>query len=96
MGLPSNCGIELYQKYEKGEKNLITDVPGVKVGHVTLIDDEKGVHTGVTAVLPHSGNIFRNKVMGGTAVINGFGKSAGLVQLEELGTIESPIMLTNT
>ena len=96
MGLPSECGIELYRKYEKGAKNLITDVPGVKVGHVTLIDDEKGVHTGVTAVLPHGGNLIREKVMGGAAVINGFGKSAGLVQLEELGTIETPIMLTNT
>ena len=96
MGLPSECGIELYRKYEKGAKNLITDVPGVKVGHVTLIDDDKGVHTGGTAVLPHGGNLFREKVMGGAAVINGFGKSAGLVQLEELGTIETPIMLTNT
>lgn len=96
MGLPMDCSIELKSKYKRGPKNLITDVPGVKVGHVTLTDENEGVHTGVTCVLPHEGNIFRDKVMAGTAVINGFGKSAGLVQVDELGTIESPIMMTNT
>ena len=96
MGLPEGCEIALHRQYKKGEKNLITDVPGVRVGHVTLNDDEKGIHTGVTAVLPHGGNLFREKVVAGAQVINGFGKSAGLVQVEELGTIEAPIMLTNT
>lgn len=75
-------------------RNLITDVPGVKVGHATIRHGE--VNTGVTAILPHERNLFQEKVMAGAAVINGFGKSAGLVQIEELGTIESPIILTNT
>ncbi len=78
----------------RGARNLITDVPGVRVGHVTLA--EGGVQTGVTAVLPHEGNLFRDKVAAACHVINGFGKSAGLMQLEELGTIETPLLLTNT
>ncbi|AXI08360.1 S58 family peptidase [Oceanobacillus sp. 143] len=84
---------------QKGKENCIIDVEGVKVGHVTLyerIDDENNICTGVTAILPHSGNLYRKKVYAGSAVINGFGKTAGLVQLEELGLLESPIMLTNT
>ncbi len=96
MGLPENCRAKLDNKYPKGKKNLITDVLGVKVGHVTLEDEEKDIHTGVTAILPHGGNLFQNKVAAGVSVINGFGKSAGLVQIEELGTIESPIVMTNT
>lgn len=96
MGLPDTNRAKIDNKYPKGKKNLITDVPGVKVGHVTLQDDEKDVHTGVTAILPHQGNLFRNKVAAGVSVINGFGKSAGLVQIDELGTIESPIIMTNT
>ncbi|NLY19741.1 MAG: P1 family peptidase [Tissierellia bacterium] len=96
MGLPKNSGIDIRCKYEKGNRNLITDVPGIKVGHVTLIDEGKGIHTGVTAILPHSENIFQKKVMAATSVINGFGKSAGLIQIDELGTIESPIIMTNT
>lgn len=96
MGLHEDHGLKLNNSYTKGPKNLITDVPGVKVGHVTLKDPEKGAFTGVTAVLPHDRDIFKEKVMGGAAVINGFGKSIGLVQLDELGTIEAPIMLTNT
>ncbi len=83
----------------RGKWNAITDVPGVKIGHVTL--DEKlqngdYVCTGVTAILPHSGNIFEQKVPAASFVLNGFGKTAGLIQIEELGVIESPIMLTNT
>lgn len=83
-----------------GQKNCITDVEGVKVGHVTLdypIDDE-GTYacTGVTAILPHSGNLFKEKVTAASYVFNGFGKTTGLVQINELGVIESPIMLTNT
>ncbi|WP_243298368.1 DmpA family aminopeptidase [Bacillus litorisediminis] len=84
-----------------GPKNCITDVSGVKVGHVTLdypIDEQNGEYacTGVTAVLPHGGNLFQEKVTAASYVINGFGKTTGLVQIDELGVIESPIMLTNT
>ncbi|MEG0780802.1 MAG: P1 family peptidase, partial [Oscillospiraceae bacterium] len=77
-----------------GPRNLITDVPGVTVGQFTRA--QGAVQTGVTVLLPHGGNLFRDKVVAACHVINGFGKSAGLVQLEELGTIESPIVLTNT
>lgn len=94
MGLPENSGFDLHAKWPRGERDLITDVPGVKVGHVTL--KEGDIHTGVTAVLPHGGNCFQDKVMAGVSVINGFGKSVGLIQIQELGTIETPILLTNT
>lgn len=94
MGLPENCGLNLFSKRKKGRLNLITDVPGVKVGHVTINDGD--IHTGVTAVLPHENNIFKEKVMAGVSVINGFGKSIGLIQIDELGTIETPIIMTNT
>ncbi len=78
---------------ETGKKNNICDVPGVLVGHTTIIN---GVNkTGVTAILPHSGNLFENKVVAGSYVFNGFGKSIGLMQLDELGTIETPIILSN-
>ena len=78
----------------KGRRNLITDVPGVLVGHATLSRGD--VQTGVTAVLPHSGNIFQEKVPAAVHVINGFGKTAGSIQIQELGTLETPILLTNT
>lgn len=78
-----------------GRWNAITDVEGVKVGHVTLIEGEN-VRTGVTAVLPHGGNIFQEKVPGAVYVANGFGKMTGGAQIEELGNIETPIILTNT
>lgn len=78
----------------KGPRNTITDVPGVKVGHSTL--SASAVQTGVTAVLPHGGNMFADKVLAAAHVINGFGKSAGLIQIDELGTLETPIVLTNT
>jgi len=77
-----------------GPTNSIVDVAGVSVGHVTLADGE--LQTGVTAIVPHLGNLFRDKVPAACRVINGFGKSAGLVQVQELGTIESPILLSNT
>lgn len=77
-----------------GKKNAITDVDGVSVGHVTLNDGP--VKTGVTTVLPHAGNTFREKVPAAVHVINGFGKTIGTVQIEELGTLETPIVLTNT
>jgi D-aminopeptidase len=78
-----------------GPRNAITDVAGVRVGHRTVISGER-VRTGVTAILPHGGNVFRDKVPGAVFVGNAFGKLAGSTQVEELGTIESPIVLTNT
>ncbi len=77
-----------------GPHNAITDVAGVTVGHRTLSGD--GLATGVTAILPHGGDLFRNKVRGAVDIVNGFGKSAGLMQVAELGLIETPILLTNT
>lgn len=77
-----------------GKNNTITDVDGVLVGHSTII--EEGIRTGVTAILPHSGNLFKEKVVAACHVINGFGKTAGTLQIEELGNIETPIVLTNT
>jgi D-aminopeptidase len=81
--------------FEPGPFNAITDVAGVRVGHTTLIVGER-VRTGVTAVLPHGGNLFQEKVPGAVFVGNAFGKLAGSTQVEELGTIETPIILTNT
>ncbi|MDZ7633564.1 MAG: P1 family peptidase [Bacteroidales bacterium] len=78
-----------------GSYNAITDVPGVKVGHVTL-NESDSVKTGVTAILPHDGNIFQQKVPAGIFVGNGFGKLAGYTQVEELGNLETPVILTNT
>ena len=80
---------------QPGEHNAITDVKGVKVGHATLhIGDS--VRTGVTVILPHSGNIFQEKVPAAIYIGNGFGKLAGYSQVKELGTMETPIILTNT
>lgn len=81
-------------KIVKGDKNLISDVPGVLVGHRSIRCEAS--KTGVTVILPHSGNLFEEKVVANTHVLNGFGKSAGLIQIAELGTIETPIVLTNT
>jgi len=78
-----------------GKLNSITDVAGVLVGHKTFIKDDN-VRTGVTAILPHDRNIFQQKVPAAIYVFNGFGKLAGYTQVEELGNIESPIILTNT
>lgn len=83
----------------KGRWNAITDVPNVRVGHVTLhkkLDEEDTICTGVTAILSHNQNPFEQKVPAASFVLNGFGKTAGLIQIEELGVLESPIMLTNT
>lgn len=77
-----------------GAGNCISDVPGVTVGHATSADGE--VQTGVTVIRPHQGDEFLSKVPAGVAVINGFGKSVGLVQVQELGVLETPIALTNT
>ena len=78
-----------------GELNAITDVPGVLVGHATLVRG-KNVRTGVTAILPHGGNLFRDKVPGAVFAGNAFGKLAGSTQVNELGEIETPILLTST
>jgi D-aminopeptidase len=78
-----------------GKNNSITDVAGVRVGHATLIKGDN-VRTGVTAILPHDGNLFREKVPAAIFVGNGFGKLMGSTQVNELGEIETPILLTNT
>ena len=78
-----------------GPLNAITDVPGVTVGHTTIIRGDN-VRTGVTAVVPHGGNLFRERVPGAIFVGNGFGKLVGSTQVNELGEIETPILLTST
>jgi len=80
---------------QPGTHNAITDVPGVRVGHVTL-NQGKDIRTGVTAILPHAGNMYQQKVPAAMYIGNGFGKLAGYSQVEELGTLETPIILTNT
>ena len=81
-------------KLPPGARNTIADVPGVTVGHRTITEGE--LRTGVTAIVPHGGNIFRDKPVAAACVLNGFGKSIGLMQVEELGQLETPILLTNT
>ncbi|HWP99898.1 MAG TPA: P1 family peptidase [Vicinamibacterales bacterium] len=81
--------------FSPGPLNAITDVAGVRVGHTTLVEGER-IRTGVTAILPHGGNLFREKVAGAVFAGNAFGKLAGSTQVQELGTIETPIVLTNT
>ena len=78
-----------------GEWNAITDVPGVEVGQLTLIEGDS-IRTGVTAILPHQGNLFQEKVPAAIHIGNGFGKVAGYTQVKELGNLETPILLTNT
>lgn len=77
-----------------GRLNKITDVKGIKVGHKTI--DNGDIHTGVTIIIPSEDNIFQNKYLASSYVINGFGKTSGLIQIDELGTLESIIGLTNT
>ena len=81
--------------FEPGPTNGITDVGGVRVGHVTIARGDS-VNTGVTAILPHAGNVFRRPVTAAAYVANGFGKTVGLPQVQELGVIETPILLTCT
>lgn len=81
--------------YEPGPLNAITDVAGVRVGQATVVQGED-VRTGVTAIFPHSGNMFQEKVAGAVYVFNAFGKLVGSTQVNELGQIETPILLTNT
>ena len=80
---------------DPGPLNAITDVEGVAVGHVTL-NEGQSLRTGVTAILPHAGNLFQDRVPTGFAVANGYGKFTGSTQVEELGELETPILLTNT
>lgn len=77
-----------------GAQDRISDVEGVRVGHVTLAEGE--IQTGITAIVPAAGNVFTHPLPCGVAVLNGFGKSTGLMQIQELGTLETPILLTNT
>ena len=91
---PRDMGLEI-GLFQTGKWNAITDVSGVKVGHETIIRGDK-VRTGVTIILPHGENLFDKKVMAAVHVTNGFGKALGFTQVEELGTIETPIGLTNT
>jgi D-aminopeptidase len=81
--------------FAPGPRNAITDVSGVSVGHTTLVQGDN-IRTGVTVILPHQGNVFQDKVPGAVFVGNAFGKLAGSTQVDELGTIETPIALTNT
>ncbi|MDH4296240.1 MAG: P1 family peptidase, partial [Cyclobacteriaceae bacterium] len=78
-----------------GRHNAITDVSGVLVGHTTRIEGD-AIRTGVTAILPHPGNIFQQKVPAAIFIGNGFGKLSGYTQVKELGNLETPIILTNT
>src|SRR5437870_10000517 len=81
--------------FSPGPLNAITDVADVRVGHTTIVEGDS-VRTGVTAIVPHGGNVFQEKVAGAVFVGNAFGKLAGSTQVAELGTIETPIVLTNT
>ncbi len=79
---------------EPGPLNTLADIDGIAVGHRTMCEGD--LRTGFTAIVPHPGNLFREKLPAAVEVINGFGKSAGLIQVDELGTLETPILLTNT
>ena len=93
MGIDKKWNISI-GSLEKGPRNLISDVEGVTVGHCTLADGN--VQTGVTALKPHQGNTYRDKLMAASVVFNGQEKSVGLVEVDDLGYIETPLMLTNT
>lgn len=86
--------MKVFTDSKKGPLNKITDVFGVRVGHSTINNGK--IKTGVTCIMPHDGDIFREKLIGASYIINGYGKSLGLIQLDELGTLESPIFMTNT
>ena len=91
---PRDMGLEI-GLFRTGKWNAITDVAGVTVGHETIIENDS-VRTGVTVIIPHEGNLYQEKVMAAVHVTNGYGKALGFTQIEELGTIETPIALTNT
>jgi D-aminopeptidase len=92
--LPNKYGLRI-GRVATGPDNSITDVAGVRVGHTTIVKGEH-IRTGVTAIIPHSGNPFYERVKAAAVTINGFGKAIGLPQINEFGTIETPILLTNT
>lgn len=94
MGIETNPWGFHVGRLPHGPRNKISDVPGVTVGHCTLAQGE--IQTGVTALLPHQGDVFHEKLLAASYVINGFGKTTGLVQIDELGTLETPILFTNT
>jgi len=91
---PRDMGLEI-GLFRTGKWNAITDVVGVTVGHETIIENDS-VRTGVTVIIPHEGGLYKEKVMAAVHVTNGYGKAVGFTQIEELGTIETPIALTNT
>ena len=91
---PRDMGLEI-GLFRTGKWNAITDVAGVTVGHETIIENDS-VRTGVTVIIPHEGGLYKEKVMAAVHVTNGYGKAVGFTQIEELGTIETPIALTNT
>lgn len=91
---PRDMGLEI-GLFKTGKWNAITDVKGVTVGHETVIKSDS-IRTGVTIIFPHQGNLYQEKVMAAVHVTNGYGKAVGFTQVEELGTIEAPIGLTNT
>jgi len=91
---PRDMGLEI-GLFNTGKWNAITDVAGVNVGHETIIENDS-VRTGVTVIIPHQGGLYKEKVMAAVHVTNGYGKAVGFTQIEELGTIETPIALTNT
>ena len=91
---PRELGIRI-GVMQPGAHNAITDVKGVRVGHFTLTDADS-IRTGVTAILPHPGNVFQEKAPAAIYLGNGFGKLAGYSQVEELGNLETPVVLTNT
>ncbi len=87
--------LELYfGRFETGCQNLITDVEGVRVGHKTIKGN--GLNTGVTVVMPHEGDVWEDRVPAGVFILNGYGKSTGLFQIEEMGYLETPIVITGT
>lgn len=86
-------------RFATGPRNALVDVRGTRVGHLTLVEDladGRAVRTGVTAVVPHGGNVYAEKVLAACHVVNGYGKGTGLTQVAELGTIEAPVLVTNT
>ena len=89
----ADFGVRVGQR-TRGPLDKITDVPGVSVGHATIRDEHH--HTGVTVIMPCEDNMFASKLTAASFVLNGFGKTQGLVQIDELGTLETPIALTNT
>ncbi len=89
-----DVGVEI-GLFKTGKWNAITDIKGVEVGHETIIRGDN-IRTGVTIIKPHTRDLFSEKVMAAVHVINGFGKAIGFTQVNELGTIETPIALTNT